>query len=47
MLNKDKMFFQAGAGIVKDSNPLREYAETVSKLSALISITIEKKGFSS
>ncbi len=45
MLNKNKMFFQAGAGIVKDSDPRREYAETVSKLSALISITVERKGF--
>jgi len=35
VIHKDKIFLQAGAGIVKDSNPGREFEETVSKASAL------------
>ena len=33
---KDKFYVQAGAGIVADSKPLREYEETVNKAKALI-----------
>ncbi len=33
---KDKFYVQAGAGIVADSNPLKEYEETVNKAKALI-----------
>ena len=39
-LIKDKKFFvQAGAGIVADSNPDKEYAETVNKAKALMKAT--------
>src|SRR5207247_598083 len=31
-----KIYLQAGAGIVKDSNPRREYQETVNKAKALL-----------
>ena len=33
---KDKFYVQAGAGIVADSKPLKEYEETVNKAKALI-----------
>tara|TARA_A100001035_G_scaffold268456_1_gene253431 strand:- start:20 stop:1480 length:1461 start_codon:yes stop_codon:yes gene_type:complete len=33
---KDKFYVQAGAGIVSDSKPLKEYEETVNKAKALI-----------
>jgi len=33
---KDKFYVQAGAGIVADSKPLREYEETINKAKALI-----------
>mgnify|MGYP000638277480 CR=1 FL=1 len=33
--NKERLFYQAGAGIVADSNPENEYQETVNKTSAL------------
>ena len=33
---KDKFYVQAGAGIVADSNPIKEYEETVNKAKALI-----------
>lgn len=36
MLHKDRMYLQAGAGIVKDSDPAREYEETVNKSKALL-----------
>ncbi len=36
MLNRDQMYLQAGAGIVKDSDPGREYEETVNKSKALL-----------
>jgi len=31
MLIRDRMFLQAGGGIVKDSDPRREYEETINK----------------
>jgi anthranilate synthase component 1 len=37
VINKDKAFIQAGAGIVADSVPSREYEETVHKATALFS----------
>jgi anthranilate synthase component 1 len=36
VLKKGKAYFQAGAGIVADSNPQREYEETVSKARAMM-----------
>jgi anthranilate synthase component 1 len=33
--NKERLFYQAGAGIVADSNPENEYQETVNKTGAL------------
>ena len=36
MAKKDKFYVQAGAGIVADSKPLKEYEETVNKAKALI-----------
>ncbi|MBU9889507.1 MAG: anthranilate synthase component I [Candidatus Omnitrophica bacterium] len=36
MLHKKRMFLQVGAGIVKDSDPAREYEETVNKSKALL-----------
>ena len=33
---KDKFYVQAGAGIVADSKPLKEYEETINKAKALI-----------
>ena len=35
-VQKDKFYVQAGAGIVADSIPLKEYEETVNKAKALI-----------
>ena len=40
---KDKFYVQAGAGIVADSKPLREYEETVNKAKALINALKWKK----
>jgi len=34
---KDKFYVQAGAGIVADSNPIKEYEETINKAKALLS----------
>jgi len=42
MLHKNKMYLQAGAGIVKDSNPAREYEETVNKSKALLKAIEER-----
>lgn len=42
MLNKNKMYLQAGAGIVKDSDPRREYEETVNKAKALLKAIEER-----
>jgi anthranilate synthase component 1 len=42
MLHKDRIFLQAGAGIVKDSNPGREYEETVNKSKALLKAIEER-----
>ena len=35
-INNDKLFFQAGAGIVADSNPKNEYEETKNKSKAML-----------
>ena len=40
---KDKFYVQAGAGIVADSKPLKEYEETVNKAKALIDALKWKK----
>ena len=40
---KDKFYVQAGAGIVSDSKPLKEYEETVNKAKALIDALKWKK----
>ena len=34
--DRDKLYVQAGAGIVADSRPEKEYAETVNKAKALM-----------
>jgi anthranilate synthase component 1 len=36
VLKNDKAYFQAGAGIVADSDPGREYAETINKAGAML-----------
>ena len=36
VVKKDKFYVQAGAGIVADSNPIKEYEETVNKAKALL-----------
>ena len=46
IVNKDKIYIQAGAGIVADSKPEREYYESLNKAKALISaINLAKRGF--
>ena len=45
MIRKDRMYLQAGAGIVKDSDPGREYDETVSKSRALLKAIEERMLF--
>jgi anthranilate synthase component 1 len=41
----DRVYFQAGAGIVADSNPAREYDETVNKARAVaIAVTNAEEG---
>ena len=40
---KDKFYVQAGAGIVADSKPLKEYEETINKAKALINALKWKK----
>lgn len=45
MLHKNQMFLQAGAGIVKDSDPAREYEETVNKSKALLKAIEERSLF--
>lgn len=42
MLHKNRIFLQAGAGIVKDSDPGREYEETVNKSKALLKAIQER-----
>ena len=37
LIKNDKFYVQAGAGIVADSNPNKEYAETINKAKALMS----------
>ena len=36
LIKKNKFYVQAGAGIVADSNPDREYEETINKAKALL-----------
>ena len=43
LAKKDKFYVQAGAGIVADSKPLKEYEETVNKAKALIDALKWKK----
>lgn len=45
MLHRDRIFLQAGAGIVKDSDPGREYEETVNKSKALLKAIEERMLF--
>ncbi len=45
MLHRNKIFLQAGAGIVKDSDPGREYEETVAKSKALLKAIEERRLF--
>jgi anthranilate synthase component 1 len=45
MLHKNRIFLQAGAGIVKDSDPGREYEETVNKSKALLKAIEERMLF--
>ena len=40
----DKAYVQAGAGIVADSNPSREYEETISKARALLKAAVMVQG---
>jgi anthranilate synthase component 1 len=35
-IKNGKIYFQAGAGIVMDSKPEREYVETVNKAKAMV-----------
>jgi anthranilate synthase component 1 len=42
MLHGNRIFLQAGAGIVKDSDPAREYEETVNKSKALLKAIEER-----
>ncbi|HRY86003.1 MAG TPA: anthranilate synthase component I [Candidatus Omnitrophota bacterium] len=42
MLHRNRIFLQAGAGIVKDSDPAREYEETVNKSKALLKAIEER-----
>lgn len=42
MLHQNKIFLQVGAGIVKDSDPSREYEETVNKSRALLKAIEER-----
>lgn len=46
VVKKDTIYIQAGAGIVADSKPEKEYYETLNKAKALISaINIARRGF--
>ena len=45
VIKGDEIFIQAGAGIVADSDPEREYFETVNKVKALVkAVEMVKKG---
>jgi len=46
VMTGDRAYIQAGAGIVADSVPEREYVETVNKAKALVR-AIERVGMSS
>jgi anthranilate synthase component 1 len=37
---KNRVYIQAGAGIVADSDPVKEYEETFHKASALIKVCL-------
>ena len=39
LIKKNKFYVQAGAGIVADSNPIKEYNETINKAKALMRAT--------
>ena len=42
----DRFYVQAGAGIVADSKPTREYEETLNKARALLNaVAIAEEGF--
>ena len=43
VVTRSQIYFQAGAGIVKDSNPSKEYEETVNKAGALMK-ALEEEG---
>lgn len=46
VIKDDKIYIQAGAGIVADSNPETEYQETVNKVKALVkSVELAEGGF--
>ncbi len=46
VIAKNKLFIQAGGGIVADSNPVLEYEESLNKAKAALSaINLTKKGF--
>ncbi len=45
VLDGKKIYLQAGAGIVKDSNPDREYCETVNKARALLRAVERREDF--
>ena len=38
MISQDRIYFNAGAGIVADSNPKAEYQETLSKAQAIFEV---------
>ncbi len=45
VLQGDQLYLQAGAGIVKDSNPSKEYDETVNKAKALMVAIRDQENF--
>ncbi|MDD5672075.1 MAG: anthranilate synthase component I [Candidatus Omnitrophica bacterium] len=45
VVDRRQMYLQAGAGIVKDSQPAREYQETVNKAKALIQAVERQRDF--
>ena len=46
VMTGDRFYVQAGAGIVADSDPAREYEETLNKARALINaVAIAEEGF--
>lgn len=45
VLSDGQLYLQAGAGIVKDSNPVKEYQETVNKAKALMTAIQNQGGY--